>query len=76
MRMFIWGPAVVIPLVAVVFSMVVFLGIAFIMDAIYPASLTFGTILFIVISAGAWLLARRTEPADSGHQGDESTDHA
>jgi hypothetical protein len=66
----IWGPAVVIPLIAFAISVVLFLGIAFIMDALYPNALAFGTVLFILISAGAWYFANRSEKEFSANNPD------
>jgi hypothetical protein len=74
MRMFIWGPAVIIPVIAFAISVVVFLAIALIMDAIYPLSLAFGTALFILVSLGAWLLARRTEQEHAANNPDQRSD--
>jgi membrane protein implicated in regulation of membrane protease activity len=74
MRMFIWGPAVVIPLIAIAICAVLFLGIALIMDALYPNALAFGTVLFIIISAVAFVLARRTEQAHAASNPDEKSD--
>lgn len=75
MRMFIWGPALVIPIIAFGISVALFLGIAFIMDAIYPNALAFGTVLFVTISAAAWFLAQRTEKAHAESNPDRSADH-
>jgi hypothetical protein len=66
----IWGPAVVIPLIAFAISVVLFLAIALIMDAIYPWALAFGTVLFIVVSAAAWVLANRTEKEHAANNPD------
>jgi cbb3-type cytochrome oxidase subunit 3 len=74
MRTFIWGPAIVIPLVAFVASAVIFLSIALIMDMIYPWALAFGTVLFIAVSLGAWLLARRTEREHAARNPDQASD--
>lgn len=74
MRMHIWGPAVVIPAIAVAITLVLFLGIAFIMDAIYPWALAFGTVLFVVVSAAAWYLAQQSEKEHAANNPDQ-TDH-
>jgi hypothetical protein len=71
MRKEIWGPAVVIPVIAFVVSLVIFLAIAFIMDMIYPWALAFGTVLFIVVSGGAWYLAQKTEKEHAANNPDQ-----
>jgi hypothetical protein len=75
MRTFIWGPAIIIPAIAVVISAVVFLGIAFIMDAIYPWALAFGTVLFLVVSAAAWYLAQQSEKEHAANNPDQGEHH-
>ena len=57
----IWGPAIIIPAVALIASVVIFLGIALFLDMFYDYSLWLGTLIFIVISAVAWMLASRAE---------------
>lgn len=75
MRMFIWGPAVIIPLITFAISIGLFLGIAIVMNLVYPNALALGTVLFIVISAAAFVLARRTEQAHASSNPDQSGDH-
>jgi hypothetical protein len=71
----IWGSAFVIAIGAFIASVIIFLGIAFIMDAIYPNALLFGTILFIVVSAGAWYLANKSEKEFASNNPDAGADH-
>lgn len=75
MRMFIWGPAVIIPLITIGIAVGLFLGIAVTMNMVYPNALAFGTVLFIVISAVAFFLARRTEQAHASNNPDQSSGH-
>ncbi len=75
MRKDIWVPAVVIPAIAIAISVVLFLAIALIMDAIYPLALAFGTILFIVVSAVAWFLAQKTEKEHAANNPDQADQH-
>jgi hypothetical protein len=71
----IWGSAAVIAFGAFIGSVVIFLGIAFIMDAIYPNALAFGTILFIAVSAGAWYLANKSEKKFAANNPEQGGDH-
>jgi hypothetical protein len=71
----IWGSAAVIAFGSFIASLVIFLAIALIMDAIYPNALAFGTILFIAVSAGAWYLASKSEKKFAADNPDKGGDH-
>jgi hypothetical protein len=75
MRKDIWGPAVIIPAIAVAITVALFLGIAFIMEAIYPWALAFGTALFIVVSGVAWYLAQQSEKEHAANNPDQADHH-
>lgn len=75
MRTNIWGPAVIIPAIALAITLVVFLGIAFIMQAVYPMALAFGTVLFIVVSGIAWYLAQQSEKEHAANNPDQADHH-
>jgi hypothetical protein len=74
MRRDIWGPAVIIPLVVVPVSLLIFLAIAIVLEVFHDFALALGTVMFVGISAGAWWLARRTEPTSTETASEETVD--
>lgn len=70
----VWIQATVIPLVVIGASLALFFGIAVFLEILHDYALAIGTVLFIGISAGAWLLARRTERAHAAEHPDQASD--
>ena len=59
----IWLPALASSVVIVVVAVGIFLGLAFGLESVHDYALPISTLLFVGITAVAWLLARRTEQA-------------
>lgn len=74
MKSSVWIPAIVTPLVVVGVSLALFFGIAVFLEFFHDFALAIGTVLFIGISAGAWLLARRTEREHAARNPDQASD--
>lgn len=70
----VWIPAIVTPLITVGVSLALFFGIAVFLEILHDYALAIGTVLFVGISAGAWLLARRTERAHAEAHPDQASD--
>lgn len=70
----VWIPAIVVPLIVVGISLTLFFGIAVFLEIFHDFALALGTIMFIGISAGAWLLARRTERDHAAANPDQASD--
>lgn len=70
----IWGQAVAVSVIAVLVAFVIFAAIAWTTYVLYPNSLAYGTVLFIVFSAGAWFLANRSEKEFAANNPDHSAD--
>lgn len=70
----VWIPAIVVAVGVVALSIGLFLGIAAFLEIFHDFSLALGTILFLVVSAGAWLLARRTEREHEAANPDQASD--
>jgi hypothetical protein len=57
----IWGQAAVIAMIVVPVSIIIFVALMLFLELFHDFALALGTIIFIAISAGAWILARRAE---------------
>lgn len=74
MQKSVWIQAIITPLVVVGVSLALFLGIATFLEFFHDFALALGTVLFIGISAAAWLLARRTERVHAQRYPDQASD--
>lgn len=74
MQKSVWIQAIITPLIVVGVSLALFLGIAVFLEIFHDFALALGTVLFIGISAGAWLLARRTERVHAERHPDQASD--
>lgn len=57
----IWVPAIVIPAIILVISLAIFAALVFFLDFFHDYALPIGTVIFIAISAIAWVLGSRAE---------------
>lgn len=74
MQKSVWIQAIIVPLIVIGISLGLFLGIASFLEFFHDFALAIGTVLFIGISAAAWLLARRTEREHAARHPDQASD--